>query len=93
MTYLLALLLACATSSEPTPNDGSADRLPFCSWVEDTCFSPPIALTGELVQVVSCTDTDDGYTICAPQGWRIYPDGSWEPSTCTGDYWRACITQ
>ena len=85
---MLYLLLACT----PEPSSDTPTVQPVQPiWVEGICFDPPIPLDYELMQVVACTDTDLGHTLCAPQGWRIYPDLTWEPLTCTGDYWRALV--
>ena len=96
MTYLLLSLLACPPSSDGSSGAVSAPAKPFCTWEEGICFDDPLPLLGEPVIVHSCVDYPDDpgetATVCAPTGWRIFDDGTWEPATCTGDYWRACIS-
>jgi hypothetical protein len=89
----MLLLLACALS--PSDSASTALQTPSTAipaeWIEGICYGARLPLDYKLIQVVACTDMDTGYTVCSPQGWRIHPDATWEPSTCPGDYWRAYI--
>ena len=92
MLYLLTLLLACPPSSDDSSHSVVSPAKPFCTWEEGICFADPLPLEGELVIVHSCEDYETGQTVCAPTGWRIFEDLTWEPQTCQGAYWRACIS-
>ena len=95
MYPLLLALLACAPDSLDTP-PAAAEVRPFCTWTDDvlcTGANEPQPLDGELLMLIVCLDYDSGLTTCAGNGWRIFDDGTWVPSTCgEGFYYRACIS-
>jgi hypothetical protein len=94
MLYLLSLL-ACPPSSDDSSPAVTATAKPFCTWEEGICTdnNTPMPLDGEIVQLLVCVDYQNGDSVCAPNAFWLYTDGTWEPQMCTlGRYYRACIS-